>query len=453
MAPPGAGKSWILAGIAQALNEPILVLQPNREILMQNKRKMESYGFRPDVFSASVGRREVGADVVLGTIGSLAERKGKKGRASMADYFADYRHILIDECHLCGAKEGQYRSFFDELADTKLLGLTGTPFRLTSNSEGSQLKFLTRTRPRIFSEVVAWVQANELFDAGYLCPMEYYRLGKGIDRSEVGLNSTGADFDDKSLQLHLFKIGFNDQVVEVALRLLKAGRENLLVFVRFVKDAQVIASQIPNAAVVTADTKTAERQAIGEAFKNGEIRTVVNCGVYLLGFDHPRLETVLDAAHSLSLARVYQKWGRAARPHKDKKSAWIVDMCGGYNLFGRIQDLRMYCAGNTKWFFAGRPGGPKNKEVTLTNVILNGGTGGVRCKDCLSSDVFWMRHSVTGNSALLCRAPVGTKPNITLTRTPENKTVYTILKPADSGYDKCEFVVHRAVCRRTKTAA
>ena len=42
--PTGAGKSLVVADIASKIDEPLLVLQPSKEILEQNFAKMLSYG-------------------------------------------------------------------------------------------------------------------------------------------------------------------------------------------------------------------------------------------------------------------------------------------------------------------------------------------------------------------------------------------------------------------------
>ena len=55
----------------------------------------------------------------------------------------------------------------------KVLGLTATPYRLSSTSWGSMLKFLTRTRPRIFSKVIYQVQIQTLLNMGFLANLDY----------------------------------------------------------------------------------------------------------------------------------------------------------------------------------------------------------------------------------------------------------------------------------------
>lgn len=430
--PTGAGKSLILAQAALRLDGPCLIFQPSKEILEQNLAKFQSYGYRPAVYSASMGRKTIG-DLTLLTIGSV-KNKGH--------LFEDFPYVLIDEADLCGAKKGMYKNFFDSLPAVRMAGYTATPYRLTSDGFGSILKFLTRTRPRIFSEIIYYVQNKELFDQGYLAKLEYHKVS-GFDRHAVKSNSTGADFDERALQLHFFKIGFQEKIVKVVTRLIERGRKNALVFCRFVKEAEFVAEQIPGAALVAAETHKAERAAIIDEFRKGRIKVLVNVGVLTVGADFPELETVVLARPTKSLRLYYQMVGRAIRPHSDKETAWVVDMCGLTDEFGHIEDLMLYCEGDVKWSVYGKPGGQEEKQ--LTQVYLND-KGGNRCKQCGQAIGFWMRHEVTGNSAGLCRPPAGVQPNITLRKNLEGKTVYAIPRSGDPDFGQVEFIMHRVIC-------
>ena len=70
------------------------------------------------------------------------------------------------------------------------------------------------------------------------------------------------------------------------------------------------------------------------------------------GFDYPELETVIIARPTMSLRLYYQMIGRSIRPHQKKKNARIVDLCGNFQTFGRIEDLEIVDGGNQKWFIA-----------------------------------------------------------------------------------------------------
>lgn len=184
--PTGAGKSLIIADIASKINEPLIVLQPSKEILEQNYAKLRSYEVLDcSVFSASLGRKEI-SRITFATIGSVANRM---------DDFNQFHYILVDECHLANPIKGQYKDFFEAIHGRKVVGLTATPYRLaqqvdpaTMNSKyptyGSMLKFITRTRPRIFTDVLYYCQVHTLLSRGYLAKLRYFEMNQ-LDMGNV----------------------------------------------------------------------------------------------------------------------------------------------------------------------------------------------------------------------------------------------------------------------------
>ena len=124
--PTGSGKSLVIANIVAQLDAPCLIFQPSKEILEQNLAKFHAYGFRPSVYSASMNRKSVG-EITLATIGSVSGVSGKKvTREGKAHLFQDFPYIIVDECHLVSAKDGQYKEFFEEVS-ARMIGLTATP--------------------------------------------------------------------------------------------------------------------------------------------------------------------------------------------------------------------------------------------------------------------------------------------------------------------------------------
>jgi DNA repair protein RadD len=332
--PTGAGKSLTIAGIATQLPGPCVVFQPSKEILEQNAAKLASYGYRPAIFSASMHRREIGT-ITLATIGSVLR---------YSDAFRDVPFVLIDEAHCVNPKGGMYDDFLDVLAKARILGLTATPFRLASNSLGSQLRFLTRTRPRIFNDVVYYTQTGDLFRQGYLCPLAY-RPVSVVNRARLRLNATGADYTDASVQSLFQEIGFVGRLQAEVERELAAGRQRIIVFTRFVDEARRLAAVIPGAAVVTADTPAGVRANMIEDFRQGRLRVIANVAVLALGFDSPEVDCVILGRPTVSLAVYYQSVGRAVRPHPAKAQAHVVDLVGLVEQFGKVEDLMIMPGG------------------------------------------------------------------------------------------------------------
>ena len=353
--PTGSGKSLIIADIANRLKGYTLVFQPSKEILEQNFKKLCSYGiFDCSIYSASFNSKEI-SRITFATIGSVVNKP---------ELFSHFQNIIIDECHFVNAKQGMYKSFL-KLLSCKILGLTATPYRLASNSFGSTLRFITRTNPRIFSNVIYQVQIKTLLNQGYLTSLEYYQLDV-MDERNLKLNSTGADFTDKSVISEYERIDFYSFLVSTLQRLLNPHsgrkRKGVLVFTRFLKEAERLTYSIPNCAIVSGETPKKLRKKILEEFKEGKIKVVANVGVLSTGFDYPELDTIVLARPTMSLALYYQMVGRAIRPYKNK-DGWIVDLCGTFKRFGKVEDLTLVEPSKGLWQV-------ESKGKQLTNVYF-----------------------------------------------------------------------------------
>lgn len=339
--PTGSGKSLVIADIASRIDSPLLVLQPSKEILEQNYAKYQSYGGNAGIYSASAGRKDINR-VTFAMIGSVMNH---------IDYFNHFKIVLIDECHLVKPSEGMYRKFIDA-ADRVVIGLTATPYRLyTDGFGGSQLKFITRTRPRVFVDVLYYCQISELLAKGYLAHLKYYDV-TSMDMRNVRSNSTGADYNDDSLLKEYERSGFYSNLVSTVNRVLnpKSGvpRKGILVFTKFVKEAERLVRDVPYSAIVTGDMRKQDRENILRDFKRGCIKVVVNVGVLTTGFDYPELDTVIIARPTKSLSLYYQIVGRAIRPFLNK-DGWVIDMCGNIKRFGKVGDLRIEQPEKGKW--------------------------------------------------------------------------------------------------------
>lgn len=354
--PTGSGKSVVIANTAMNLEGKTVIFQPSKEILAQNFAKYLSYGYRASIYSASAGMKHIDK-VTFATIGSVAKKH---------HLFSEFKNIIIDECHLVNAESGMYLDFIKSIEGSKVLGLTATPYRLSSGEGGAMLKFLTRTRPKVFNKVLYYVQNDVLFNQGHLAQLEYYSF-KIVDRNRLETNSTGTDFTDASLKQYYKAINMPQKTIHYANRLL-LKRNNLLVFCSLIEEANEVAKGIPGSVVITGNTEAKERDRILAAFKRGRIRCVINVGVLTTGFDYPELEAVLIARSTMSLALYYQIVGRVMRPftYEDgsKKVGWVVDLGGNIDLFGKIETMRIQQTDTGRFYIS-------NNGRQLTNVSFS----------------------------------------------------------------------------------
>lgn len=366
IAPTASGKSLILADIASQLNGNVLVLQPSSEILKQNFAKLKSYGIEDcSIYSASLNKKEI-SRITFAMIGSIMAH---------IDDFDKFTAILVDECHVINAQGGQYKTFFEKVK-RKIVGFTATPYRLYTHQgitfkgqfmpngtfcdedyfvDGFMpkpgveianrciLKFLTRTRQRIFSKVIYNISIQKLMHDGYLAPMQYFPL-KVFDQEKVKMNTTGRDYDERSLQAEFSRSNVLEKLTNIVKRLMqpKSGkpRNGILVFTSFLWEAEALANAIPDCEVISGNTKPKERDRILKEFQEGKIKVLSNVMVLTTGYDYPALDTIVMDRPTKSLALYYQILGRAWRPYPGKTS-WIVDLTENYNEFGMVENLVM----------------------------------------------------------------------------------------------------------------
>lgn len=358
IAPTGCGKSLIIADIAYRLGGNILILQPSAEILKQNYAKMQSYGVEDiAIYSASCGSKDI-ARITFATIGSIIRHK---------EDFAKFGAVIIDEADVCNAKEGMYVDFISRIK-CKVLGLTATPYRLSSQQgklingmfkpcafdkkrphdparvNRSIEKMLTGTRPRIFHKIIYQVPIQTLLEQGFLARLHYYSL-KTINMNNVRRNSTGLDYDDRSLFTEMQRACFTEQLAGIVRRVLNPKktedkRTGVLVFVRYIEQAVELCRLIPGCAMVSGETPKKEREKILADFKGGKIKVLANVGILVCGFDFPALDTIVFARPTMSLRVWYQSVGRIIRPYEGKKG-WVIDLGGNLERFGRVEDLHL----------------------------------------------------------------------------------------------------------------
>lgn len=324
--PTGSGKSVVIAGIARKFPEPILILQPSKEILEQNHKKILAFIDNPEevgIFSASMGQKDI-KRITLATIGSIKDFEA----------FRHFKIIIQDECHLTNAKGGQYERLFRYNEPRILVGLTATPYRLHTNNNGYSWKFLHRTRPKIFKDIAYVYQNKTAFDEGFLLKPEYYVF----DYDTSILTTRGSEYSEESILQLNKSMGLYDKIATIVE---KCQRKHILIFTTSIDEAEIISDKLKRAGIssceISSKNTKKEREKILKDFQSGAIRAVVNVGVLTTGFDFPSLDCVIGARPTMSLALYYQMMGRGVRICEGKDSWDYFDLCGNVKTFGKVE--------------------------------------------------------------------------------------------------------------------
>ena len=258
--------------------------------------------------------------------------------------------FISGNCHRVNPECGMYKDYLTSRADRCIIGLTATPYRISSFMGCVKTTFLTRLQPRIYDKVLYVCQVSDMMEKGYLCKPQYFDVNGKIafQLKNVKVNATGLDYDEQSLEKEYERSNFARDLLAWTLMVLKPNdgseRNGVIVFTRFVKESERLMAGLRSRGVsvetVTSKTKKEERKRIVNDFKNGRIKVIANAGVFLEGFDYPALDTIIVASPTRSLMRWSQMIGRVLRPY-DGKRAWVVDMTGNYRQFGKVEDMRI----------------------------------------------------------------------------------------------------------------
>lgn len=348
MAATGAGKSLIIADTCHKIDEPILILQPSKEILEQNYAKLISYDPMIDagIYSASVGRKEV-RKFTFATIGSIYKQP---------ENFKHFKYAIVDECHGLNSKnaDGMLTSFFKAIECDHIMGLTATPYRIdtlwTREKNGdltstASLKMINRiSRTPFFKSIAYKIETAELQAQGYLAPIKYYAESRSWDGLRITNGGQGQSFTPESEE----KFGGRiiKRIVE-AVTYANDHHERSLVFCSSIGQAEKALEHLRERgtaiALVTGDTPTKEREEAIAKFKSGEVPHMLNMGVFTTGFDVPILDCVILARPTMSLALYYQMVGRGIRtdPDNPEKVLHLYDLVGIVERLGRVETIRV----------------------------------------------------------------------------------------------------------------
>ena len=301
--------------------------------------------------------------------------------------------IVIDEAHHAVAKT--YKEVMDAFPESKKLGLTATPCRLTRRGFTDLFDVL----------LMSW-SAKRFIAIGRLSLYDYMSIKADSEdqRRILGLTKRGAD-GDFSLKEMSEKLDVRPSIKRLCETVLRyAADKKGITYAIDITHAEHIAEEYRRhgimAVAISSKTPLAERKAIIERFKGtsrgnrndkpyyaslglnkplGEtlsadykadvrdktseqtngIQVLVNVDLFGEGFDCPDVEFIQLARPTLSLAKYLQQVGRGMRVFEGKKYCLILDNVGLYRLFGLPSDDRDWQA-----MFEGKIAGKGNMIQT-----------------------------------------------------------------------------------------
>ncbi|ELB2134078.1 DEAD/DEAH box helicase [Vibrio parahaemolyticus] len=333
--PTGAGKSLVIAELARLAKGRVLVLAHVKELVEQNHAKYEGYGLKGAIFSAGLGRKETDQQVVFASVQSVVR--------NLDSFKNQFSLLVIDECHrVPDDKNSSYQKVITHLRELnpgiKVLGLTATPYRL---GMGWIYQYHTRGQvrteeSRFFRDCIFELPIRYLLDENFLTPARMMDAPVlSYDFSQLKPANTGR-YKEAEMDMVIDKAKrATPQIVEQIIQYARE-RKGVMIFAATVRHAQEIHCLLPEGetAIVIGDTPTPERDAIIQAFKNREIKYLVNVSVLTTGFDAPHVDLIAILRPTESVSLYQQIVGRGLRLSEGKNECLVLDYAGNsYDLY------------------------------------------------------------------------------------------------------------------------
>ncbi|WP_160621674.1 DEAD/DEAH box helicase [Mixta intestinalis] len=369
--PTGAGKSLVIAELARLARGRVLVLAHVKELVAQNHSKYCALGLEADIFAAGLARKESQSKVVFGSVQSVAR--------NLTLFDSAFSLLIVDECHRIGDDENsQYQQILTHLRQhnpqLRLLGLTATPYRL---GKGWIYRYHYHGMVRgdegaLFHDCIYELPLRYMIKHGFLVPPE--RLDMPVvqyDFSRLSAQANGlfseADLNRELKQQRRITPHIISQIVEFA-----AERKGVMIFAATVEHAKEVLSLLPEGkALVSAETPGPERDALITAFKQQQVKYLVNVAVLTTGFDAPHVDLIAILRPTESVSLYQQIVGRGLRLCEGKTDCLILDY-----------------AGNPHDLFTPEVGAPKGKSDNVPVQVF--------CPACGFANTFWGKTTADG---------------------------------------------------------
>lgn len=333
----GLGKTVLMAGLLKEKNLPNTFGFMHRDtILNQSREKILAWNPSARIAIEKAGEKsDLSVDqVVLASIQTIARKDGKR----LATFPKEWPSLIwVDEAH--HAPADSYLQVIDHFGvygdnprrNALFLGTTATPERFDQLGYG-----------KIFDDVVFRYGLREAIRDKWLADIHAYRIDSDLELSDVRVRA--GDYVEKDLVREILRSEMDEVAVQTWAQKCK-GRRSLFFCVNqehLMDVGGLLKGAGAKVATIVSSTPPAEREAIINLFRNGEIDTLLNIQVLTEGFDAPEVEC-LHILHPTKSKSLYtQIVGRGLRRTETKTYVDLFDYTKNVHdlcSIGRIFDL------------------------------------------------------------------------------------------------------------------
>jgi DNA excision repair protein ERCC-3 len=305
--PCGAGKTIVGIGVMQVVGAETLILVTNTLSIRQWKNEILD---KTDIPESDIGEysgetKEI-KPITIATYNILTHRKKKGSDFTHFHIFSanNWGLIIYDEVHLLPAPVFRMTS---ELQAKRRLGLTATLVR----EDGLEEDVFSLIGPKKYD--VPW---KELESKSWIAEAKCIEIRINMD-DELRLKYSVSDDREK------FRLASEnpEKMKAIELILKKHSNSNILIIGQYINQLEEISRKfkIP---LITGKTPLQERQDLYDAFRKGQIKSLVVSKVANFSIDLPDANIAIQVSGTFgSRQEEAQRLGRILRPKKDDNTA------------------------------------------------------------------------------------------------------------------------------------
>ncbi|GAA6059855.1 hypothetical protein JCM10212_007060 [Sporobolomyces blumeae] len=197
---------------------------------------------------------------------------------------------------------------------------------------------------KVFQKIVWHAEWLDMIEGNWLSQLQFTTVRVSphtLDLANVDVSTATGEFNMVSLAKEVDREEVNEIAVQAWLD--KASdRRSTLVFAINIAHILSLTNTFRkhgvDARFVYQDTKPAQREEIYEAFRRGEFRVLVNCGILTEGADFPSIDCILLLRPTRSQTLFLQMLGRGLRlsPETGKENCLVIDLVGNGTATGGV---------------------------------------------------------------------------------------------------------------------
>lgn len=305
--PTGGGKTAVYNSMMRDMmldqDTNVMMVTHNKELIKQGAQSFLRFMPEADVsiYSAGLGSKKLTGRAIFAGIQSIHKRAYDCPRIDVC---------FIDEAHLVSPNDAtMYQSFLSDLKvcnkKIKLIGLTATPFRLSSG-------LLHEGDNAIFDGIAHEVKILHLMQEGYLARIVAKPPSASIDTSGVG--KRGGEWIESQLAIAASDEALIRQSVSEVIHY-GQDRKRWLIFACNISHAELLKDEYERqgvrAEVVSSKHKDSDEKML--AHRRGEFKALINVDKLTTGYDDPHIDLLAVKRSTMSVGLFIQIVGRGTR--------------------------------------------------------------------------------------------------------------------------------------------